>query len=157
MAVKTLTSTAGVAAVPRLHHIGETVVWADYSGQGSLSASDVILMIKVPDQVDITDGALIGSYGTAAGNTFKLGVDADDDAIITAGTSFSDAAILLRANAPTLPFRVSLSTTADIQRGWTWCKITGVVMQPIASASVSMSLSVMLKYCAAGQLRGGRL
>ncbi|HEU4344819.1 MAG TPA: hypothetical protein VFU31_24990 [Candidatus Binatia bacterium] len=157
MAVKTLTSTAGIAAVPRLHHQGEVVVWADYSGQGSLSLSDVILMVKVPDQVDITDGALIGSYGTAAGNTFKLGVDADDAAIITAGTSFSNTAILLRANAATLPFRVSLSSTADIQRGYTWAKITAVVVQPIGSASVSMSMSVMLKYVAAGNIRPGRL
>jgi hypothetical protein len=156
MAVKTLTSTAGIAATPRFHHQGEVVAWADYSGQGSLSASDVILMIKVPDQVDVTDGALIGSYGAAGGNSLKLGFDNDDDALIV-DSSFSNTAQMLRANTALLPFRVSLSTTADIQRGYMWCKVTAFTAQPIGSASVSMSLSVMLKYVAAGNIRPGRL
>lgn len=156
MAVKTLTSTAGLAAQPRFHHQGEVVAWADYSGQGSLSASDVILMIKVPDQVDVTDGAIIGAYGGTGGNSLKLGFDNDDDALI-ADSSFSNTAQMVRANTALLPFRVSLSTTADIQRGYQWCKLTVLTAQPAASGSVSMSLSVMLKYVAAGNIRPGRL
>jgi hypothetical protein len=136
MAVATLTASSQTAT-PRAVHVGANYATGTYTlnAAGSTTVSDVLLMVKVPDQATIVDGYAVGTNGSA-GTSFKIGTTADDDALhVTA--SFSATSQLTRFSAATLPFKVSLSDDAEPK--WTWVK-----MERSANASGTLTESIRL-------------
>lgn len=72
----TFTASAAQLAAPiKLNHIGDTVVQSDYSASATLSATDVIQMVKVPRGAKVTDVVITRDII----QTYSVG-DGDDDA-----------------------------------------------------------------------------
>ena len=144
----TLTSTDSVV---RWTHEGPASKQVSFTlnGAQSLSASDVILLARVPNQVFITDWTLFGTAGGDA-QIFKLGVGtaqgatggtAGETALATAIT-FSATAQLKdrRVNGAALAnAKVSLSSDAEVQ--WTWVYLTRTSGTSTATASLQLTLT----------------
>jgi hypothetical protein len=146
MAAWTLTSS-DVANVPRLEHTGVTVKNISFTlgAAQSFSASDVILLAKVPDQVNIVDWTLRGMAG-GDGQVFNLGVGTAQGGTGGAGaggeTALS-AAFTLSATAQTHRgtgnvYKVSLSGDAEVQ--WTWVYAVRTSGTSTATASLQLTL-----------------
>jgi hypothetical protein len=142
MAAVTFTSTDGIAADVKLNQNGVTVATSHYvkAQTSTLSVSDEVLMMKIPNHVTILDAYLVADTKSTVSGTFKLGVAGTDDNIMTA-LSASDGGVLLRANAVTLPLVVSL--TDSTENAWTWLKMTCAAKPTTASASYSFALTVL--------------
>jgi hypothetical protein len=142
MAAVTFTSTDGIAANVKLNQNGVTVATSHYvkAQTSTLSVSDEVLMMKIPNHVTILDAYLVADTKSTVSGTFKLGVAGTDDNIMTA-LSASDGGVLLRANAVTLPLVVSL--TDSTENAWTWLKMTCAAKPTTASASYSFALTVL--------------
>lgn len=143
MAAATYTAS-DQTATPRLNHEGVTVARATFTlaAAGSLSASDVIFLVKVPNQTWILDAYVAGTAGGDA-QLFQLGTAADEDGV-GINLTFSETAALKRANASTLPFKVSLSDSARPQ--WTWLRLT----RTSGTSTATMSVNVVVMYAADG-------
>lgn len=148
MAVQTLTASEQTAA-PRSVHVGVYAVKAKFQldGAASLSASDVIFAVKIPNQTWILDGYIKGTVGGST-NSFKVGTQQDDDACGTALTlsetsqmrRFNDSAGT-GVNASVLPFKVSLSDSAAQQFSWLRLEFSGVSATATASIDVVVFLA----------------
>lgn len=136
MAVWTLTSSDGILQLPRLNQTGVTVAKAIFNleAQQSLSASDIIFCIKIPNQTWLLDGYITGTAG-GDGTVFKLGTAADDDCCIKGGT-LSATTQMKRFDASVLPFKVSLSDSANPQ--YTWLFLTRASGTSTATASINV-------------------
>lgn len=148
MAAWTLTSTDSVV---RLVHECATTKQVSFTLNGvqSLSASDVILLAKVPDQVYITDWTLFGTAGGDA-QLFKLGVGTAQgatggttgEAALASAITFSATAQLKerRVNGAAIPnAKVSLSSDAEVK--WTWVYLTHTSGTSTATASLQLTLT----------------
>jgi len=154
MAVQTLTAS-DQTATPRLVHAGVTAARATYThgGATSLSASDIIFMIKIPNQTWILDGYIKGTCGGST-NSFKVGTVADDDACGTLLTlsetqqfrRFADSQGAGIGTANTMPFKVSLSDSARPQYTWLQLTFSGV------SATATASIDVVVLYAPDGAM-----
>ena len=138
MAVFTITASDATAQ-PRQVHTGENIV-RTHLGQvsPSFSASDIVLIAKIPNKSLITDFYASGIVGSDA-TVFKIGTAADDDAVAVVMT-FSATAALKRADAATLPFKVSLSD--DAQPQWTYLFATRVS----GTGTNTCSIQFVVKY-----------
>lgn len=97
------------AAQPIQFHAGTTTVRKIYNTGGTLTASDVLLGVKVPSGCRITDCYLSGVVDNDA-TILKLGVNGGAEFI--ASETFSATNLLFRATAG-LPHLVSLSDNAN--------------------------------------------
>lgn len=143
----TLTSTDSVV---RLLPEGPTYKQVSFTlgGAQSLSASDVILLAKVPNQVYITDWSLFGTAGGDA-QIFKLGVGtaqgatggtAGETALASAITFSATGALKTRSAQTALAnAKVSLSSDAEVQ--WTWVYLTRTSGTSTATASLQLTLT----------------
>jgi hypothetical protein len=149
MAVFTVTASDATAQ-PRQVHTGENVVRTHLNTAmlpASFSASDIVLIAKIPNQSLITDFYASGFVG-GDGTVFKIGTAADDDAVAVVMT-FSATAALKRADAATLPFKVSLSD--DAQPQWTYLFATRIS----GTGTSTCSLQFVVKYASYPGATGG--
>jgi hypothetical protein len=140
MAVFTVTAS-DATALPRLVHTGETVVRTHLNTAmlpASFSASDIILIAKIPNKVLITDFYASGFVG-GDGTVFHIGTAANENAVTSAMT-FSATAELKRANSPNLPYKVSLSD--DAQPQWTYL----FAARASGTSTSTCSLQFVVKY-----------
>ena len=140
----TVTGTFATAT-PRLSHEGVTVARGQYTAGGvTVSVSDTILMVKVPNGATIIDGYIGGTAGSGA-IVFEIGVAGTDNNLASALT-LSATAQVARFNAGGLPVKVSLSDDAVPQ--WTW------VMATVASGSActTASINLVVSYTGPGNI-----
>lgn len=142
MAAVTFTSTDGIAAPVKLNATGVTYATSSYhaAATSTLSVSDEVLMMKIPNHVTILDAYLVADSKSTVSGTFKLGINGTDNNIMTA-LSASDGGVLLRANSTALPLDVSL--TDSTENAWTWLKMTCAAKPTTTSASYSFALTVV--------------
>lgn len=100
-------------AVPRSVHVGSNFAKGVYTAGGTLTASDIILGVKVPHGAEIVGGYISGHVDNAA-CVLKVGVSGADTALLSAGT-LSATAQLTRFNGGSLPRKISLSDDANPQ------------------------------------------
>jgi hypothetical protein len=146
MAAWTLTSS-DVTGPIRLEHTGLTVKNVSFTlgAAQSLSASDVILLTRVPNDVNILDWTLRGTAG-GDGQVFKLGVgvaQGGTGGAGAAGETALSAALTLSATAQT--FRGSgavskVSLSGDAELLWTWVYLTRTSGTSTATASIQLTL-----------------
>lgn len=142
MAAFTLTASDQNAAV-RGHHNGLNVIYRTFTlnGAASLSASDVILVARIPNQAWLVDAYISGTTGGDA-TIWKLGTSVSDCALIALGT-LSATAQLKRADRP-LPFKVSLSDDAVPQNAWLFAtRISG-------TSTATASIQFVVQYYVGG-------
>lgn len=137
MAVSTLTASSQ-NATPKAFHGGLTTARFTFTlnAAASTTASDVILLCKLPNKATVIDGYITGTCGSSA-HLIKVGTSADDDAFIVgagAGT-LSATAARKQFDSGVMPFRVSLSDDAVPQ--WTWLKA-----ETVSVGSTTMTLSI---------------
>jgi hypothetical protein len=138
----TVTGTFANAS-PRLSYEGMTVARGQYTANGvTVSVSDTILMVKVPNGATIIDGYISGTAGSGA-IVFEIGV-AGTDNNLAAALTLSATAQLGRFNNGGLPYKVSLSDDAVPQ--WSW--VTATVAS--GSACTTASINLVVKYTAPG-------
>lgn len=131
-------------ATPRTLHVGLIPAFGTVTNNTiSYTASDVILLVKIPDRAIITGGFLTGTIGNV-GTTVKVGTSADDDACLVTG-SLSLTSQRNNFSAVTLPFQVSLSDDAEPK--WTWLRAE-LVNGP--SSCISFSIKCYVEYCMPG-------
>jgi hypothetical protein len=145
MAVNSLTASSATAT-PRAVHVGSNFAQGTVTFNGvSTTLSDVLLMVKVPDQATIVGGYVIGTNGSVS-TTYKIGTSADDDALHVAA-SFSATSQLTRFSAATLPFKVSISDDAEPK--WTYVKMERV-LNP--STTTTESIRLVVEYVMPGNI-----
>jgi len=133
-------------ATPRASHIGEIVARGTYTQSGAtMSASDIVLAVKVPNGAMILDGYISGTSGAAA-TIFKAGVQSGTETQLLSLGTLSATAQLTRFNGGSLPFKVSLSDDANPQYTWVYltCNAT--------SATVTGSIQVVVRYAMPGAI-----
>jgi hypothetical protein len=137
------THTASLeTAQPRLYHGGVTAARAQWTAGETISASAIVQMIKIPNHCWVLDGYVTGVSG-AADTVWKVGVVAESDCS-AAITLSSTASAHRRFNAVGLPFKVSLSDSANPQ--YTWLYLT----HSTGSVTTTHSLQVCVFYAATG-------
>lgn len=142
MAVNTITAS-DITAQPRLSHEGLTTVRATANvGGASTTLSDIYLMCKLPSHVWVIDGYLSGTHAVTA-STFKVGISGDDNAFLTLA-SISGTSQVTRFNGDTLPYKVSLSDSANPQ--WIYCFATMIA----GSSTLTSSINLVIQYAKTG-------
>lgn len=119
MAAWTATASDALAFV-RSNETGLTVVRTHIGGSqlpASFSASDIILIAKIPNKATIVDFYMAGIV-PGDGTIFHVGTAADDDGVAAALTLSGTAAIKRADAGSTMPFKVSLTDAVTPQ--WTW-------------------------------------
>lgn len=129
-------------AAPRASHEGLTVAKATITVAGTVSASEVILAIKIPHGATVLDGYISGMCNEGA-HVWKVGTAADDD-FAGALLTLSATAQMKRFDGGSMPFKVSLSDDANPQ--WTWLKLEKVS----GSATTTASIQVVVNYAMPG-------
>lgn len=136
-------TASGASAQPRLYHGGVTATRAKFNANGAtISASHIILMCKIPNHVWVLDGYVSGVSG-AADTVFKVGVVTESDCS-AALTLSSTASALKRFDAVGLPFKVSLSDSANPQYTWLYMTHTS------GTTTTTHSFQVCVQYAATG-------
>lgn len=154
MAVFTVTASDAVAFV-RANEKSTATVRTHLGGSqlpASFSASDIILIAKIPNKATIIDFYMAGIVPSDA-TIFKVGTAADDDAVAATFTFSATAAIRRLGNATgadaaaaTMPFKVSLSDDANPQ--WTYLFATRVS----GTATNTCSLQFVVTYAMPGAI-----
>lgn len=138
MAALTYTATSTTAV--RLNERGVTYAMATYThgGATSLSASDIIYMVKVPTGCMILDGYISGTAGGDA-MVFDVGIIPGG----SGGTSLTDnnlaAALTLSATAQMVRFNAALPlriSTSDDAVPYNWVQLTRTSGTSTATASI---------------------
>lgn len=146
-----------VSALGRNDSDGYQEIWGVYSTTGTtLSVSDVIHLVSLPEGAVILDGYICGiikSGGTvvkvgvqAGGNPSASGASTDADLLTTA--SLSSTRVLARFNGVTggLPYQTAAVAAA------TYPKMTPVVLTCISgTVTASVSIGFYIAYATAGQ------
>lgn len=140
----TVTGTFASAS-PRLAYEGPSVARGQYTANGvTVSVSDTILLVKVPNGATIIDGYISGTHGSGAG-IFEIGVMGVDNNLGSAMT-LSATAQLVRFNSAQLPLKVSLSDDAVPQWSWVMATVAG------GSVCVTASINLCVTYAAPGAI-----
>lgn len=110
MATTTLTG-ASSAVLPRLAHTGINVVQQVYTGAGAtLSASDILLSVKIPNRATVVD-AYIRGHGGATTTILKLG-DSGSDGRFGLFTLIATDTLVRPTGATSFPYTYALSDDA---------------------------------------------
>lgn len=141
MAVRTSTASSQTAT-PKAQHIGVTVARSTFTldGAASTTASDVVLLVKIPNGAVIVDGYIQGS-SAGAGDVWKVGTAADDNCCSSTITLSATGQLVRFGGATTLPFKVSLSDDAEPK--WTWLKAENI---SVGSSSTTLSMACVVYY-----------
>ena len=133
---------------PRAIADGVNIVNARYIGSASLSTSDVILMLPLPEGAVIIDGYVSGKLGGAAASIIKCGIGgaaATDDDLIAAITISATTVLTRFTGAAGLPYATPAIAAATYPKQ-NWLTITGVS----GSSTGSVSLQVSVIYLTGG-------
>ena len=138
MAAGTFTAT-DTPSQPRLVEISDTFVRAVWTcgAAGSLSASDIVYMAKIPAGVYVLDGYISGTTG-GDGTVWKIGctgINGTED-ILATGLTLSATAQMKRFNGLTLPFKTSVSD--DAVNRFVWIYLTRTSGTSTATASIQL-------------------
>ena len=138
MAVGTFTAT-DTPNPPRLVEIAATFARAAWTNDaaGSLSASDIVFMMRVPAGVWILDGYISGTTG-GDGTVWKVGVTGINgtEGMLATGLTLSATAQMKRFNGLTLPFKTSVSD--DAVNRFVWLYLTRTSGTSTATASIQL-------------------
>ncbi len=138
MAAGTYTATDTPNAA-RLVEISDTFARASFNlnGSGSLSASDIVYMARIPTGVRLIDGYISGTTG-GQGTVWKVGVTGINgtDTILASALTLSDTAQMKRFDGGSMPFKVSVSDDA-VQR-FAWVYLTRTSGTSTATASIQL-------------------
>lgn len=127
-------------ATPRAVHAGVNAVRTTYTQNGAtLSASDIILVAKIPNGALVLDGYMSGTSGAAA-TILKLGIQSGTETQFIATGTLSATAQLQRFIGGALPFKVSLSDDANPQYTWVYATMNS------GSATVTGSIQFVVSY-----------
>jgi ABC-type microcin C transport system permease subunit YejB len=144
MAVFTVTASDATQG-PRQSHVGEVIVSSHLGGAqlpASFSASDIVLIARIPNHATITDFYMSGIVPSDA-TVFDIGLSSDDDAIAVALT-LSATAALQKFNAATMPVKVSFSD--DVVPQYTYLIATRVS----GTSTTTCSIQFVVKYAMPG-------
>lgn len=146
MATKTSTAV-GSTVMPRLIHAGVNVVNAVFvAGGATVSAGDVIQMVKVPHGARIVD-VMVGGNSVNTGLGISVGDGSLSNRFITT-VSLSSTSLIFRMNNPAgMGHAVSLSDDATVQYD-----TIDITVQDTASASVTASIELTVWYVAPGNI-----
>lgn len=142
MAALTFTATL-TPGQPRNLSDGINVATAKYvSGTASLSVSDVVCMIQLPEGATIIDGYLSGKAGAVGVQTVKVGLglanSADDDLI--ALTTLSGTTKFARFDGSAgLPYLTPAIAAATYPK-FNWLTVTGVGGSITGSISIQVAV-----------------
>lgn len=152
MAVFTVTASDATAFV-RSNETNTTVVRTHLGGSqlpASFSASDIVLIARIPNKATILDFYMAGIVPSDA-TIFKVGTAADDDAVAATFTLSATAQIRRLGStigtdgaASTMPFKVSLSD--DVNPQWTYLFATRVS----GTATITCSIQFVVTYAMPG-------
>lgn len=147
MAATTFTSTDGITRVAPLPHVGVAAFTTRYTRvqTTTLSTSDEVLMMKVPNHITILDAIVRADTKSTTSGKYKVGVAGTDNNIVET-FSGSDGGVTVRASGPLLPVTVSLSDSGD--NVFTWIKLTCNSGATTSSLTVSFALTIF--YTASG-------
>src|SRR5262245_17522947 len=138
------TVTASDLNAPVRADLGMNTIYRTYTHNNgaSFSASDIILVARVPNQCYLVDAYITGTCG--GGTTiWKLGTSASDCCLIALGT-LSETAQMRRADGGGLPFKVSVSDDAVPQTAWVFAtRISG-------TATNTASIQFVIRYYVGG-------
>ena len=140
MAALTFTATL-TPSQPRDLADGINIATAKYINlTGSLSASDVVLMLKLPEGATIIDGYLSGKIGGVASCVVKMGIGgaaATDDDLIAAVTLSATTKLTRLDGTAGLPYQTPAIAAATYPK-YNWLTVTG------ASGSFTASISIQV-------------
>jgi len=141
MAATTFTSTDGVLRVAPLPHTGVQAWNARYTRiqTTTLSTSDEVLMMKVPNHITILDAYIRADTKSTVSGKFKVGVAGTDNNIIET-FSGSDGGVTVRSAMINGPVTVSLSDSGD--NAYTWVKLTCNSGATTSSTTISFALTI---------------
>jgi hypothetical protein len=146
---QTLTN-AGPSYQPRAAHTGLQVATQSYQYNGStMSASDVLLMVKIPRHAKIMDWYINGNGG-ATTTVFKVGIQGVSDTALAATITLSATDALKRAGngdslVTALPYTVTASDSNVNQ-----FKIVQLLATTVSSATNTGSFTLAVFYAMDG-------
>ena len=150
MAGTTTTLTnASASYQPRALHAGMQVAKQSYLFNGTtLSASDVLLMVKIPRHAKILDWYLFGNGG-ATTTVFKIGLQGVSDTSLTSAVTLSATDCLKRAGQTTVadPLPVNVTTSDSAANLF---RIVQVLATTVSSATVTGSFTLAVFYAMEG-------
>lgn len=117
MADRTLTSGPAYAStvVPRYIHAGtEVIPFSWQAGGTTVTASDVVQLVKVPKNAVIVDIQVFGWYGSDGGATVDFGLNSDVSAFASAKTISATATVNIAMATGYYPYKVSISDDAGV-------------------------------------------
>lgn len=151
MAGQTFTATT-YPEQPRNLPDGLNIATARYvATTTTLSVSDVIQMLRIPEGATIVDGYISGkvSSTTALATVVKVGLGnavATDDDFLAAATLSSTTKLVRFDGSSGLPYALPAIAAATYPK-WTWLTVTCVS----ASTTASVSIQVCVTYLTGGQ------
>lgn len=148
MAGQTFTATT-LPDQPRNSPDGTNIAWAKYVATATLSVSDVIQMLKIPEGATIIDGYVSGKCGATSSLIIKVGIGAaatTDDDLVSAVTISATTKLTRFDGSAGLPYQ-NPAIAATTYPKFNWLTITGVS----GSVTGSISLQVSVVYLTAGQ------
>lgn len=146
---QTLTN-ASSAFNPRVNMTGVQCVTQEYKYNGStMSASDVLLMVKIPRHAKILDWYLNGNGG-ATTTVFKVGIQGVSDTNLAATVTLSATDALKRAgNADSLVSALPYTVTASDSNAALY-KIVQLLATTVSSATNTGSFTLAVFYAMDG-------
>lgn len=143
MAAQTFTATT-TPDQPRNLDFGLNIATAKYVAPAtSLSLSDVIQMIRLPEGATVVDGYVSGKCGATTSLVIKVGVGAAgaNDAVFVSSVTISATTKLTRFDGNAgLPYLTPTIAAATYPK-YNWLTITGV--SGSVTASISLQVSVI--------------
>lgn len=134
-------------AMPRASHVGPCVARATYTQNGAtLSASDIVLGVKIPNGAWITDGYISGNGGSSA-LILRVGVQSGANTTLLSLGTLSATEQMVRFNGGSLPFKVSLSDDAALQYSYVY-----LTVNTIASPTATGSIQLLVRYAMPGAI-----
>ena len=133
-------------AIPRLSETGITVARATRTSIVTLSASDIILGVKIPSGVFIIDGYISGTVDNTA-TVFKVGVQGLTDNNLGTLLTLSTTAGLKRFDGASLPVQLSMSDDNVLQYSY-----VTLTVNSSASLTQSSSINLVVEYARKGAI-----
>lgn len=145
----TTLANASSSYQPRVNMTGLQVATQSYQYNGStLSASDILQMIKIPRHAKIMDWYLFGNGG-ATTTVFKVGIAGVSDTALSSAVTMSATDCIKRSGTTTatdpLPYTVTTSdSAANLYR------VVQLLATTVSSATVTGSFTLAVFYAMEG-------
>lgn len=134
---------------PRTCHTGVQVVRQSYQYNGAtLSASDMLLMMKIPRHAVILDWYLFGNGG-ATTTVFKVGLQGVSDTALSSAVTMSATDCIKRSGTTTAadPLPITVTTSDSNVAPW---RVVQLLATTVSSATVTGSFTLAVFYALEG-------